>query len=54
MRGHQHHVERKIRFWVVQQERNRLQDGASDRVDAPVDERTQRDRLEAVARGQKR
>ena len=34
MRGHEQHVERKIRLWVVQQERNRLRDSQTDRIDA--------------------
>lgn len=39
MRGHEQHVERKIRLWVVQQERNRLSDIQTDRIDAGGDER---------------
>ncbi len=38
MRGHEQHVERKIRLWVVQQERNRLRDSQPGRADAPAEE----------------
>jgi len=41
MRGHEQHVERKIRLWVVQQERNRLREGQADRIDAMSDERSE-------------
>jgi hypothetical protein len=41
MRGHEQYVERKIRLWVVQQERNRLRDGQADRIDAMSDERSE-------------
>ncbi len=34
MRGREQHVERKIRLWVAQQERKRLSNGQSQRVDA--------------------
>jgi hypothetical protein len=39
MRGSEQHVERKIRLWVVQQERNRLRERQSEPIAAPVDER---------------
>jgi hypothetical protein len=39
MRGHEQHVERKIRLWVVAQEHNRLRDAESARIDTPTDER---------------
>jgi hypothetical protein len=41
MRGHEQHVERKIRLWVVQQERNRLREIQPDRIDATGDERSE-------------
>jgi hypothetical protein len=41
MRGHEQHVERKIRLWVVQQERNRLSDIQTDRIDASGEERSE-------------
>lgn len=40
MRGHEQHVERKIRLWVVAQEHNRLRDAQPARGDAPADERS--------------
>ncbi|MGA2006845.1 MAG: hypothetical protein ABSH27_04715 [Solirubrobacteraceae bacterium] len=41
MRGHEQHVERKIRLWVVQQERNRLRETQPDRFDAQTSERAE-------------
>ena len=41
MRGHEQHVERKIRLWVVQQEGKRLREIQSDHVDATGDERSE-------------
>jgi hypothetical protein len=54
MRGREHLVERKIRLWVVQQERDRLSVRASERVDARAAERTERQRIQAAARATKR
>jgi len=53
MRGREQHVERKIRLWVVQQERNRVSERSSERPDARADERTERLQLEAAARANK-
>jgi hypothetical protein len=44
MRGNEHHVERKIRLWIVQQERNRLREARPERRQAPADERKQQGR----------
>ena len=41
MRGREQHVERKIRLWVVQQEHNRLREGAAPRLGVPATERTE-------------
>jgi hypothetical protein len=38
MRGAEQHVERKIRLWVVQQERVRLMNGQRGAIDARADE----------------
>jgi hypothetical protein len=38
MRGAEHHVERKIRLWVVQQERVRLVNGQRRAANARSDE----------------
>jgi len=54
MRGREQHVERKIRLWVVQQERERLSKRAPERVDARAEERTEHQRLQAAARATKR
>jgi hypothetical protein len=37
MHGHERSVERKIRLWVVQQERNLRKDGQSSRIKAHND-----------------
>jgi hypothetical protein len=37
MHGHPGSVERKIRIWIVQQERNRREEGRLSRVDARGD-----------------
>jgi hypothetical protein len=36
MQGHARLVERKIRVWIVQQERNRQKQGQPIRIDAPT------------------
>ncbi len=41
MRGHEQHVERKIRLWVVQQERKRLRETQPEHTDATVDQRSE-------------
>jgi hypothetical protein len=41
MRGHEQYVERKIRLWVVQQERNRLPEMQPNRIDAAGAERSE-------------
>ena len=50
MRGHEQHVERKIRLWVVQQERNRLRETQSERREAPIDESADPGRPDVDAR----
>ena len=40
MRGHEPSVERKIRLWVVQQERNRLRERQRSRGDVRDEART--------------
>ena len=54
MRGREQHVERKIRLWVVQQERERLSQRATERVEPRAEERTEHRRLQAAARANKR
>jgi hypothetical protein len=54
MRGREQTVERRIRLWVVQQERERLSKRASGRVDPRPEERTEHQRLQAAARAGKR
>ncbi len=54
VRGREQHVERKIRLWVVQQERNRLSVPAPERDTARPAERTEQQRLQAAARANKR
>ncbi len=54
MRGHEQHVERKIRLWVVQQERNRLRETRSQRIDVPPDERADQPRPDVDARARER
>jgi hypothetical protein len=40
MRGFEQRVERKIRLWVVQQERNRLRESRGERATTRADEST--------------
>ncbi|MGA2756829.1 MAG: hypothetical protein ABSF58_05720 [Solirubrobacteraceae bacterium] len=54
MRGHEQHVERKIRLWVVQQERNRLREVQPQRLDAQANERTEQRRTDADAQARER
>ena len=54
MRGRGQNVERKIRLWVVQQERERLRERAPERVDPRAGEASERRRLQAAARANKR
>jgi hypothetical protein len=49
MRGHEQHVERKIRLWVVQQERNRLRETQPERFDARSSERAEQHLTDADA-----
>jgi hypothetical protein len=49
MRGHEQHVERKIRLWVVQQESNRLRETQPERFDARGSERAEPRRADADA-----
>jgi hypothetical protein len=41
MRGREQHIERKIRLWVVQQERDRPRESPADRLDAPISKRAE-------------
>jgi hypothetical protein len=54
MRGNEQHVERKIRLWVVQQERNRLREVRPERLDARAAERTEQPRADADAQTRER
>lgn len=54
MRGREQHVERKIRLWVVQQERDRLTVPVPERDGQRPTERTEQQRLQAAARAGKR
>ena len=54
MRGREQHVERKIRLWVVQQERERSSKNGPERVNARADERTEHQRLQAAVRANER
>jgi hypothetical protein len=54
MRGHEQHVERKIRLWVVQQERNRFREVRPERLDARTAERTEQRRTDAGAQARER
>ena len=54
MRGREQHVERKIRLWVVQQERERLSQRAPERAEERAEERAGHQRLQAAARANKR
>ena len=54
MRGREQQVERRIRLWVVQQERDRLSVRALERDSARATERTEQQRLQAAARANKR
>jgi hypothetical protein len=54
MRGREQQVERRIRLWVVQQERDRLSVRAPERDRAQATERTEQQRLQAAARANKR
>jgi hypothetical protein len=51
MRGHEQHVERKIRLWVVQQESNRLREIKAERTDVPSEERTEQNPSDRDDRG---
>ena len=54
MRGREQPVERRIRLWVVQQERDRLSARAPERDTAQASGRTEQQRLEAAARANRR
>jgi hypothetical protein len=54
MRGREQHVERKIRLWVVQQERNRLLETQTQRFDASSNERADQRRPDTNARAPER
>lgn len=54
MRGREQHVERRIRLWVVQQERARLSARTPERDSERATERTDEQRLQAAARAGKR
>ncbi len=54
MRGREQHVERKIRLWVVQQERNRLRESQPERIAAQGDDGAEQRRLELDARAHER
>ena len=54
MRGREQQVERRIRLWVVQQERDRLRVRAPERESAQATERSEQQRLQAAARANKR
>jgi hypothetical protein len=41
MRGREQHIERKIRLWVVQQERDRLRESPADRLDTQIGKRAE-------------
>ncbi len=54
MRGREQHVERKIRLWVVQQERNRLLETQAERFHASSNERADQRLPDADARAPER
>ena len=54
MRGHEPHVERKIRLWVVQQERNRLAETQPERVEPQGNERAEQRRRDVDASAHER
>jgi len=54
MRGREQHVERKIRLWVVQQERNRLLETGAQRLDTSSSERADQRLPDAEARAHER